>query len=472
LRSAFLVGPFFILTLLAATTTGARSAILPRHVIASPYATQLPELTPPEYQPLAIAIAVCPDGPLFTEIIEIPSDDDPTLDFTLEEEFFLDELGRGVYYVLIPELEASAGSLQVAAVQSQESPDSEDGMNQQKVTAQPASTDQVSTQRVPTLEGSASVSGTVLDSRGAVIQGAQVSLTLTDGSRLQTVKSDANGEFTFPRVQAGSYRVAVDAAGFAPFRTEGFVLMAKQVYSVPNISLSIASPTTSVVVHPIELIAAEQIKAEEKQRLLGIFPNFYVSYIPDAAPLTSKQKFSLAAHETFDWTRFAGVSLTAGFEQATNAFSVYGQGAAGYGKRWGAQFANETSSQLLSRYVFASILHQDPCYFYQGTGTKKSRLWHALSNAFVARSDSGKEMPNYSYLLGNIVSGALSNAYYPPANRGAHLVFTNAAIGLASRAGEAVIQEFIGKRLTKNVPNSAPSEKHGIEPGQLAKQRP
>lgn len=199
MRSAFLVGPFFILTLLAATTTGARSAILPRHVIASPYATQLPELTPPEYQPLAIVIVVCPDGPLFTEIIEIPSDDDPTLDFTLEEEFFPDERERGVYYVLIAEPEASAGRLQVPAVQSQESPESEDRMHQQKVTAQPASTDQVSTRRVPTLEGSASVSGTVLDSRGAVIQGAQVSLTLTDGSRLQTVKSDANGEFTFPR---------------------------------------------------------------------------------------------------------------------------------------------------------------------------------------------------------------------------------------------------------------------------------
>src|SRR5215469_8873435 len=90
----------------------------------------------------------------------------------------------------------------------------------------------------------------------------------------------------------------------------------------------------------------------------------------------------------------------------------------------GALFVDGRSSDLLSRYVFSSLLHQDPRYFYQGTGTKKSRFYHAISNAFVARSDSGKTMPNYSYLLGDLCSAALSNAYYPRADRGAGLIFT------------------------------------------------
>lgn len=308
-------------------------------------------------------------------------------------------------------------------------------------------------------QGKASISGTVLDSTGAAIPGAQVSLARREGTRLQTVQSGANGEFTFTKVRADSYRVTVEAVGFAPFKTDEFAVTEQQVYSVPAISLSVAGQITSVVVRPTEVIAAEQIKTEEKQRVLGIVPNFYVSFVPDPAPLTSKQKLSLSAHDAFDWASFAAVSVGAGAEQATNAFKGYGQGAAGYGKRWGALFATARSNDLLSHYVFASLFHQDPRYFYQGSGTKKSRLLHALSYAVVARGDNGKSMPNYTYILGDICSGALSNAYYPPANRGAGLVFTNAAIALAARAGQGVLEEFIGKRFTKNAPDSSSSEK-------------
>jgi len=153
-----------------------------------------------------------------------------------------------------------------------------------------------------------------------------------------------------------------------------------------------------------------------------------------------------------------GVSITAGIEQANNTYAGYGQGAAGYGKRWAARFGDGRSSDFLSHAVFPSLFHQDPRYFYQGTGSKKSRLYHALSYAFVARSDSGHLMPNYSYFLGDMCSGALSNAYYPHADRGANLVFTNAAIGLAGRAGSTVLREFLSRPLTTHVPgNGKPS---------------
>ena len=307
-------------------------------------------------------------------------------------------------------------------------------------------------------QGTASISGTILDSTGAAIPGAQVSLARRDGSRLQTVKTDANGEFTFPGIPADSYQVTVEAVGFVPFQTDEFTVTAQQVFTLPAISLSVAGQSTSVVVRPTEVIAAEQIKTEEKQRVLGIVPNFYVSYVSDAAPLSSKQKLSLSVHDALDWASFAAVSVGAGAEQATNAFKAYGQGAAGYGKRWGALFATARSNDLLSHYVFASLFHQDPRYFYRGTGTKKSRLFHALSYAFLARGDNGKTMPNYAYILGDLSSGALSNAYYPPANRGAGLVFTNAAIALAARAGQGVLEEFIGKRFTKNAPDASSSE--------------
>lgn len=299
----------------------------------------------------------------------------------------------------------------------------------------------------------ATVSGTVLDSSGAAIPGAQVSLLLPNGSRLLSVTSDANGDFSFTDVAPGSYVITVEASGFTPFRTPEFTVAAQQVYSLPAISLSVARQTASVVVRPTEEIAAEQLKAEEKQRIFGIFPEFYTSFIPDAAPLTSNQKLSLAARDSFDPVSFMLVSVTAGIQQANNAHKGYGQGAAGYEKRWGAAFVDQTSADLLSHYVFASLLHQDPRYFYQGTGTKKSRLFHALSYSVVARSDRGKTMFNYSYLLGDLCAGALSNAYYPRADRGANLVFTNAAIGIAGRAGLGLFREFVAPHLTKNLPD-------------------
>jgi hypothetical protein len=320
---------------------------------------------------------------------------------------------------------------------------------------QPQSDPQNSAEQTSAADGLATVFGTVMDGSGASIPGAQVSLAHRDGTQLRALMSGGNGEFSFARLPAGSYLVIVSSKGFATFISGEFSLSPQQSYEVPSISLSVASANTEVTVRPTEVIAAEQIKAEEKQRLIGVFPNFYISYTHDAAPLTTKQKFSLASHDTLDWTSWVGISAAAGIEQANNSYAGYGQGAAGYGKRWAAKFGDGRTSDYLSHAVFPSLFHQDPRYFYQGTGTKKSRLYHALSNAVIARSDSGNLMPNYSYLLGAMVSGAISNAYYPHADRGANLVFTNAFVGIAGRAGGTVLQEFFSKRLTKNVPADA-----------------
>jgi hypothetical protein len=300
----------------------------------------------------------------------------------------------------------------------------------------------------------ASVSGTVLDPSGAAVAGARVALHAAVGPPVRTLTSGASGDFIFTRVPVDAYAVTVDAPGFAPFTTTRFTVTCVRIYTLSPIVLSIAGVAASVIVRPTEVIAADQIKAEEKQRVFGIVPNFYVSYIPDAAPMTARQKFSLAVRHTFDWTSFAGATAAAGIEQAADVHPGYGDGGSGYAKRWAAGFARERSQDLLSHYAFASLFHQDPRYFYQGTGTKRSRLYHALSNAFVARADSGKTMPNYAYLLGDVGAAAISNAYYPRDDRGVGLILTNAAIGVAGRAVQGVVQEFVGKRVTKNVPES------------------
>jgi hypothetical protein len=167
-------------------------------------------------------------------------------------------------------------------------------------TALPNSDPQHPAQQILAAEGSASVAGTVLDVSGATVSGADVGLMHTDGTQMNTMVSEADGEFNFTKIPAGSYLVTVNAKGFAFFTSAEFAVAVQQAYEVTDVSLSIARASIEVTVRPTEMIAAEQIKAEEKQRLVGFFPNFYTSFIYDAAPLTTKQKFSLATRGTFD----------------------------------------------------------------------------------------------------------------------------------------------------------------------------
>ncbi|SDF95768.1 carboxypeptidase-like regulatory domain-containing protein [Terriglobus roseus] len=307
---------------------------------------------------------------------------------------------------------------------------------------------------VPLAQGNATLAGTVTDSDMAGIPGATVELLGEGGEFYKSGTTDEGGVFQFHGIPGGNYRLFVERKGFSQTITERLTVAEGEAVEAPPVRLTVASDATEITVRPTEVIAEEQIRAQEQQRVFGLFPNFYVSYVWDAAPMNAKQKYKLALHKMFDPMTFVEVSIAAGIQQAANTHSDFGQGAEGYAKRWGAQFANGRTGELLGRAVFASVFHQDPRYFYQGSGSTRSRAFHAIGSAFVARSDKGTTMPNYAYLLGNISSGALSNLYYPSNDRGAGLIFQNAAIGIGGRAMQNLIREFVTKQLTSHVPGS------------------
>lgn len=216
-----------------------------------------------------------------------------------------------------------------------------------------------------------------------------------------------------------------------------------------GIQLRIATESTTVDVHydPVE-VATDQFKAEEKQRVFGIIPNFYFSYESDPEPLTTKMKFKLALKVSTDPVTAAGLLVAASGKQAGDTPN-YGQGWAAYGKRFGVTAADGFSGIMIGGAILPSLLHQDPRYFYQGTGTTGSRVRHAMFSPFVARGDNGKWQPNYSSLGGDLAASALGNFYYPRSNRGVGLVFGNFAIGTAERIGASLAQEFLLGRFTR-----------------------
>ena len=153
-------------------------------------------------------------------------------------------------------------------------------------------------------------------------------------------------------------------------------------------------------------IAQEQLNIEEKQRVLGVFPNYYVSYDPDPEPLSTRQKFQLAWKTSIDPVTWILSGGFAGVEQASNTFPGYGQGAQGYGKRFGANYADGLSDTLIGGAIFPSLFKQDPRYFYKGTGSIRSRALYAIANSVICKGDNGRWQPNYSAILGGLAAGA------------------------------------------------------------------
>jgi hypothetical protein len=304
-----------------------------------------------------------------------------------------------------------------------------------------------------------SISGIVVDPSGAAVGGARVELTREGQSTNQVVRSGDDGQISFGSVAPGPFQITIAAQGFATQVFSG-TLHPGEDFNVLRIALVLATEKTEVqVVIPRVEIAEEQIKEEEKQRVLGVIPNFYVSYVPNAAPLTSKQKFELAWRTTFDPVTFILTGAVAGAQQANNSFSGYGQGAQGYAKRYGADYADQVTNIFIGSALLPSLLKQDPRYFYRGTGSTQSRILYAIANAVICKGDNRRWQANYSNILGSLAAGGISNLYYPAQDRnGAELTFENAAIGIGASAAANLLQEFIIRKLTPNAHTHDPAK--------------
>jgi hypothetical protein len=292
--------------------------------------------------------------------------------------------------------------------------------------------------------------GTVVDLNNDPVPGASVTLESPVLGNPRTIVSSDNGFFEFKDLEPGGpYHVTISAEGFASWTSDAVTLKPGQYIILTVSKLRIATELTQVNVgYSAAEVATEQVKIQEQQRIFGFIPNFYVQYDPNAAPLTTKLKFELATKIAFDPITLVGVGVFAAANQAGDRPN-YIQGAKGYAERYAAVYADGVTDIMIGGAILPSLLHQDPRYFYQGTGTNKSRVFHALTSPFVCKGDNGRWQPNYSTVGGDLAASALSNTYYPPSNRGIGLFLSNFFIDTSQRAAANVAQEFILRRLTK-----------------------
>src|SRR5580693_4990165 len=304
-----------------------------------------------------------------------------------------------------------------------------------------------------------SISGKVVDQSGTNIAGAVIKLTREGQFPGLEVTSDEDGLFAFSNVGPGPFQLTISSPGLASQEFSG-TLQSGEAYVTPLIMLIIPTQVTEVRVGltPEEL-ADVQIKEQEKQRVFGVIPNFYVSYEPNAAPLTAKHKFGLAWKSASDPVTLVGVGVLAGIGQAAGRWGAYGQGAQGYAKRYGASYANVFAATFIGGAVMPSVLKQDPRYFYKGSGSKRSRILYAVASSVKCKGDNGHWQPNYSNIIGSF-AGAGLQALYLPANdrRGSGFVVSSALIRLGETSLAGVLQEFLFSKLLPNRPRRSASQ--------------
>lgn len=310
---------------------------------------------------------------------------------------------------------------------------------QQNDPAQPAATDEPG-----------SISGTVTDSNGDLVSGVNVTLEgpLPADRLIQAVND--SGFFDFSGLKPGvPYRVSISGAGFQKWSSQPIVLTPGQFFNLTGIKLTLTNEGSSVTVYSSpEQIATQQVEMAEQQRVLGIIPNFYVVYdSKNAVALTTKLKYQMAWKVSIDPISILGAAFIAGINQAADR-PAYRQGWIGYAERFGQSYTDGFTDIMVGGAILPSLLHQDPRYFYQGSGTVKSRTLHAMSYPFVCRSDSGHLEPNYSTIGGDIASSALSNLYYPKQDRGWGPTFESVGIATAERTASSLFQEFVLRKLT------------------------
>jgi hypothetical protein len=193
--------------------------------------------------------------------------------------------------------------------------------------------------------------------------------------------------------------------------------------------------------------------------VLGRRSVFFPNIATSVGPLGSKQKFELFADETVAPSRFLSSAAGAGISQARNSLAGYGQGAGGYGKRFGSSMATAASNNFFGTFVISSLLHRDPRYFVTLHGGAGHRIGYALSRIVVARTDEGKDAANWAGMLGPLLAESLANSYLPVKEQTAGRTFQRYGIRIGLNTASNALREywptiFRNLRLTKIAPGS------------------
>jgi hypothetical protein len=210
----------------------------------------------------------------------------------------------------------------------------------------------------------------------------------------------------------------------------------------PTIFALLAALVCGVPVQGQSVSEAPPVQAPEDKRIFGVLPNNRTT--EESLPfhsITAKQKVTIAFKDSFDWPVFPTAGLFATLYQLENQNPSFGQGMAGYAKRFGTAYGDQMIGNMMTEGLFPAAFHQDPRYFRLGSGSKLHRAVYALEAIEVARMDSGRRSFNFSEWGGNAMAAAIGNAYYPD-TRDWHDNLERLLVACGTDAFSNVLKEF------------------------------
>jgi hypothetical protein len=204
------------------------------------------------------------------------------------------------------------------------------------------------------------------------------------------------------------------------------------------------SPAAQLGQNPTPQDNKDDSEGQQTKRMFYVVPNFAaVSAHTQLPPLSTREKFVLAAHDSLvDYSSFTWTAILAGQALALNSDPELGHGAAGYGRYYWRTFVDGVSGTFFTEAIVPAITHEDPRYYTMGQGGFFRRTRYAISRTFVTKTDSGGTSFNWSEVAGNGLEAGLSNAYYPPQERGLSQTARNWGTQMESAVLNHVFQEF------------------------------
>ena len=182
---------------------------------------------------------------------------------------------------------------------------------------------------------------------------------------------------------------------------------------------------------------------ENPKRILDIIPNFQTTNEkPEYIPMTPREKYILAYHQTVDFSAHIGNAFQAALQQASNGQPHYGQGWGAYAQRFGAAEADQVTSAFFIFGFLPHVLKEDPRYFRRGKGSPWSRMRYAATRTVITLTDSGKPTFNTPQVLGQLLQQGISTAYYPQQDRSVSGVFQDWGINLSYNCAYNVLKEY------------------------------
>jgi hypothetical protein len=180
----------------------------------------------------------------------------------------------------------------------------------------------------------------------------------------------------------------------------------------------------------------------QDKRAFGVLPNYRTAdgTVP-YTPITTKQKFTIAEKDTFDWPSYILGGAFAGISQLDNSNPSFGQGFKGYAKRYAANVADQDIGNFMTEAIMPTLFHEDPRYFRKVNGSIKGRILYAATRVIIGKNDQGQNIFNYAEWLGNGTVAALGNAYYPD-QRGFSATMQRTLTQVGTDAISQVLKEF------------------------------